>query len=113
MTFFHFEEGPKVPGHVHKKQLLNHVIDGCAKMRPSVTFAEFPIPETSYDKGFRRISWRDLANAVNGVATWLTKTLGPGQKSPTLAYYGPNDIRYNALLLGAIKAGYKAKTYSY
>ncbi|KAF7903273.1 uncharacterized protein EAF01_006322 [Botrytis porri] len=34
-------------------------------------------------------------------------TLGPAENFPTLAYIGPNDFRYNALMLGAAKAGYK------
>ena len=89
--------------------MINHVVDGLAKVRPNVTFTEYPISETGYDEGFRKYTWSDLANAVNGVATWLTKSLGPGRNTPTLAYYGPSDIRYNALLLGAVKAGYKVR----
>ena len=36
-----------------------------------------------------------------------TIPLGPGKDFETLAYIGPLDVRYNALLLGAVKAGYK------
>jgi hypothetical protein len=35
----------------------------------------------------------------------LTKALGPGH-GEILAYLGPNDLRYPALVLGAVKAGY-------
>ena len=64
------------------------------------------IPLTS-DGGYRKISYRDLANAVNGAARWLQRMLGPGQDFETLAYMGPNELRSPALILGAVKAGYK------
>ena len=48
-----------------------------------------------------------LANAINGVAWWMQQSLGPAINFETLAYFGPWDIRYILLLLGAVKAGYK------
>jgi hypothetical protein len=41
---------------------------------------------------------------------WLHRTLGPGESFETLLYLGPNDLRHNILLLGAVKAGYKVST---
>ena len=87
--------------------LLPHLVDQRARLTPEVTFAEYPITATSYNEGFRKISYGDFANAVNGAAQWLTQTLGPGKDFNTLAYMGPNDVRYPALILGAVKAGYK------
>ena len=34
------------------------------------------------------------------------------QTFETLAYIGPNDLRYNVLILGAVKAGYKVSLMS-
>ena len=89
------------------KQLLNHMVDDLARLTPSATWAETPISTTSYEPGFRKITYRMLANAVNGVAWWMHQSLGPGHDFETLAYFGPWDIRYVLLLLGAVKAGYK------
>ncbi|KAJ5531965.1 acetyl-CoA synthetase-like protein [Penicillium frequentans] len=59
----------------------------------------------SYDEWYNAITYKALANAINGIAHWLTKSLGPGH-GEILAYLGPNDLRYPALVLGAVKAGY-------
>ncbi|KAL3493686.1 NRPS-like enzyme [Aspergillus germanicus] len=85
--------------------LLPHQIDHFAKTKPDAVYAEYPLSPTSYDLGFRLITFRDLANTVNGIAWWLARILGLGN-GEVLAYIGPNDLRYPTLVLGAIKAGY-------
>lgn len=89
------------------KQLLNHIVDGTAATRPSAVYAEVPKSFDSYEPGYQRITYRALANAINGVAWWLHHKLGPGQDHQTLAYIGPNDLTYVIMILGAVKAGYK------
>ena len=92
---------------IGKKEILINIVDFTARKSPQALYAEFPISATSYDAGYRKVNYADLANAVDGVAWWLTNTLGPGKDFETLAYIGPNDLRYNVLVLGAVKAGYK------
>ena len=94
---------PPKPG----KQLLNHMVDDLARLTPSAVWTEMPVSTTGYERGFRKITYRMLANAINGVAWWIHQSLGPGYEFETLAYFGPWDIRYVLLLLGAVKAGYK------
>lgn len=89
--------------------LIPNLVDKRALLTPDHTFAEYPVSAHTYDQGFRKISYTHLANAVNGVAWWLHRTLGPSQVFETLAYIGPNDIRYPALILGAVKAGYAVR----
>ncbi|THV48643.1 hypothetical protein BGAL_0236g00130 [Botrytis galanthina] len=100
-----FEEVGLVP--VRRKQLLNNIVDGLAKVRPGTVYAEVPRSAISYEEGYRKISYANFANAINGLAHWLHDTLGPAENFPTVAYIGPNDFRYNALMLAAVKAGYK------
>ena len=90
-----------------KPDILNNIVDYRAKQSPRALYAEFPVSPTSYQEGYRKITYETLANAVNGAAWWLDKTLGPSKNFDTLAYIGPNDLRYNVLILGAVKAGYK------
>jgi len=45
------------------------------------------------------------------VGHWLAMLLGPYSNSEILLYIGPNDIRYYALVLGAIKDGYSVRGY--
>lgn len=90
-------------------RLLNHIVDDTARESPEMPFAELPLSPTSFEPGFRKISYRNFGNAINGMAWWLHQTFGPGKNFETLAYLGPNDLRHNILLLGAVKAGFKVR----
>lgn len=110
MATIQFSEGMDVPVPLsQKKQLLNNIVDGMAKTRPSALYAEIPNSLTTYEAGFRKITYGILANAINGVAWWLKKELGTSQTFETLSYIGPSDLRYVIMLLGAVKAGYKVR----
>ncbi|KAF7872729.1 uncharacterized protein EAF02_008800 [Botrytis sinoallii] len=108
-----FNEGHPGPKYAQdaptKKQLLNNIIDGMARTRPNALWAVTPISSTSYSEGFRKVTYSALANAVNGIAWWLTDQLGSGfgKDFPTICYMGWNDLRYVTMVLGAVKAGYK------
>lgn len=108
-----FPEGSRAPNpRYQKKQLLNHIVDGMARARPYALYAEFPKSATSFDAGFYKITYAALANAVNGAAWLLEQELGPGKTHETLTYIGPRDFRHNVMVLGAVKAGYKASEVS-
>ncbi|GLA90361.1 putative NRPS-like protein biosynthetic cluster [Aspergillus tubingensis] len=92
-------------GYDPRSELLPNIFDYYAQVKPDAIYAEYPVNPMTYEEGYRPITYKALANAINGVAGWLTKTLGPGT-GETLAYLGPNDLRYPALVLGAVKAGY-------
>lgn len=111
MPSFLFEEGHegfKAARSEHRtKQLLNNIVDGLARTRPQTLYGEIPVSPVSYEAGYRKITYKALANAINGVAWLLTQELGPGKDFQTLSYMGWNDVRYVILVLGAVKAGYK------
>lgn len=85
---------------------LPGILDHYAHIRPDAVFAEYPVSQSTYSQGYRKITYHDLANAVNGVARWLIQNLEMGNGSTKLAYIGPNDMRYSVLTLASIKAGY-------
>ncbi|KAI1878244.1 uncharacterized protein JN550_000426 [Neoarthrinium moseri] len=89
-----------------QRDLLPTMVDQLACDSPDVVYGLWPIMPTSYEAGFRAVTYRQLANVVNGLAWWLVENLGPGQAGEALAYVGPNDVRLSALLLAAVKAGY-------
>ena len=89
--------------------LIPNLVDKRAALTPHNVYAEYPISPYTYDLGYRSFLFTDLANAVNGIAWWLHQTLGPSHTFETLAYIGPNDIRYPAIILGAVKAGYAVR----
>lgn len=89
--------------------LIPNLVDKRAALTPHNVYAEYPNSPLTYDLGYRSFRFTDLANAVNGIAWWLHRTLGPSHTFETLAYIGPNDIRYPAIILGAVKAGYAVR----
>ncbi|KAL2871605.1 uncharacterized protein BJX67DRAFT_377359 [Aspergillus lucknowensis] len=108
MVFTVFQEGPHPPRPaLRKKQLLPHIVDGMAKNRPEAVYAEYPRNPETYAEGFTKLTYRAFANVVNGLAWSLEDRLGHAENFETLVYFGPNDIRQNALVLAACKAGYK------
>lgn len=94
----------------HRKELLNHIIDGYARDEPERLYAEIPLSPITYAAGLRKVTYAAFANAINGMAWWLHRTLGPGKDFETLCYIGPNDLRHNILLLAAVKVGYKVSS---
>ncbi|KAF7956004.1 hypothetical protein EAE96_004925 [Botrytis aclada] len=83
-----------------------NIVDHLAEVDPEALYAEYPVSTLTYDHGYRKITYGDFARAVGCVAWWMHETLGPAKDFEVLAYIGPNDLRYPALILGAIKAGY-------
>ena len=112
IQFTQGQDSPPTPAS-RAKQLLPNIVDGMARTRPEAIYAQIPNSFTSYDSGYRKISYRDLANCVNGLAWLLTQQLGPGKDCETLAYVGPNDIGYVCMILAAVKAGYSVSGPSY
>lgn len=89
-----------------RDELVPNIVDHLAKVSPSAPYALYPDSPTTYDKGYRTVTYKDFANAINGFAWWFSKNLGRTEDFDVLAYIGPNDVRYTALCLGAVKAGY-------
>ncbi|KAJ5155836.1 NRPS-like enzyme [Penicillium capsulatum] len=89
-------------------RLLPAILDEAARTSPEEEWARFPASEITYEAGFRVVTNRDAANAVNRVAWMLEEKLGRSSNFETIAYIGPTDIRYYIVVLAAIKVGYKA-----
>ncbi|KAK8008295.1 hypothetical protein PG991_010846 [Apiospora marii] len=90
-----------------QRTLLPHMVDQIASADPDAVYGMWPVVPTSYEAGFRSVTYSQLANVVNGLAWWLIKSLGrPDRDNEFLAYVGPNDVRIPALGLATVKAGY-------
>ncbi|KAL8794222.1 MAG: hypothetical protein Q9195_003176 [Heterodermia aff. obscurata] len=88
MATLQFSEGGSHPPKplYRASQLLPSIVDGMARARPEALYAETPAAYSSCDQDYRKITYRELANAVNGIAWLVTKELGRGQDFETLAY---------------------------
>ena len=95
------------PDRPENRRLLPNVIDELARSNPDGIWSEYPVNPTSYSSGFKKVTNRQFANAVDGTAWWLEKTWGKSQSFETLPYMGPNDMRYIILVVAAVKVGYK------
>ncbi|KAI1500357.1 acetyl-CoA synthetase-like protein [Biscogniauxia marginata] len=88
-----------------RDDLLPHVVDRLARERPEAVYGEWVTGSSVV-----AITYAQFGNVINGLAWWLVEQLGgPGSYGPdpdVLTYVGPNDVRYSALVLAAIKAGY-------
>lgn len=101
--------GKVIKSRVRSRELLVHIVDEIARENPDTLYAELPRSTTSFDAGFHKVTYQLFANAIDGMAWWLDKTLGKKDNFETLLYLGPNDLRHNILLLAAVKAGYKVR----
>lgn len=86
------------------------MVDRLARETPDAVYGLWPVAPTSYDAGFRAVTYAQLANVVDGLARSLVQNLGPGEDGEALTYVGPNDVRLTALVVASIKAGYMASS---
>lgn len=98
-------------GGPYGRRLYVNVVDETAKAHPDRAWIYAPRSADERD-GWKAITWRQHANAVNRTANWLVEQFGkPEHKSfPSLAYVGPNDARYLVLFAAGAKAGYQVST---
>ncbi|OIW26213.1 acetyl-CoA synthetase-like protein [Coniochaeta ligniaria NRRL 30616] len=101
--------GPQTATAARRGRLLVNIVDEVAQNDPSRPFAFLPKSNVPQD-GWESMSYLEAANGVNYVAHELVRVNGhpPVDIFPTVAYIGPNDVRYILFVLGASKAGYKS-----
>ena len=85
------------------------VLDEVAKRDPDRVYAEYPDKDWERN-GYHKVTYGQVANAVNKVSFWLDEILGPAKDFETFAYLGANDLRYGFLVYAAIKTGRKVGT---
>lgn len=89
------------------RRLLPVLIDEISTHDPFRIFASIPVSESLLD-GFVEISYRDFANAINGMAAWFERQFGGKSSSfETVPYSGPPDLGYSIIILAACKMGFK------
>ncbi|KAI7339422.1 acetyl-CoA synthetase-like protein [Hortaea werneckii] len=91
---------------VGNRLILPTFVDSIAQQDPDTPWMNLP-RSPDLKQGWYTLSFKDLADAVNGVAGWAENVLGAGDGKTTIAYIGVNDARYAATLIGMMKAGYR------
>jgi acyl-CoA synthetase (AMP-forming)/AMP-acid ligase II len=96
---------PHIENHV-----LIKLIENIATEDPERPFLYIPSTEKAQD-GWKPFTFLQLNNAINYLAHSLSNTITRSpddEEFPTIAYIGPNDLRYSIILFACIKAGFKA-----
>jgi len=90
------------------KRLIVNIIDERAYENPVREWVWVPRTNNPKD-GWKVITYAQAANAINRVAHKVVATSGLPKKGefPTVAFIGPNDVRYLIFVLGCVKAGYQ------
>ncbi|RYP62963.1 hypothetical protein DL769_007102 [Monosporascus sp. CRB-8-3] len=70
------------------RRLIPHIVDDLAKSDPERIVYSFPKSQ-DVSKGFRDVTARNLASAVDKVAWWLQKEIGRSSSFETIGYIGP------------------------
>ena len=87
------------------RRLLTTLIDERAKTNHVRPFASIPRTIDAAD-GYRDISYRTFANAINRLAQWIITQVGTSTRYESLVYLGPGDFRYQLLAMAAVKSGH-------
>ncbi len=91
----------------YEPRLLPHVIDDRGRASSDELFGAIPVSQNIED-GFRDVTYRQLANAINKCAHWFEARIGRSEHRETIAYMGPNDVGYHIIAFGLAKIGYVA-----
>lgn len=97
---------------VYGRRLLPALIDERAQTRHERPYASIPVSNDLAD-GFRDISYTVFASAINRCSAWLLQAKGRSTSFETLAYIGPQDLRYQILCIAAVKVGYVVSDISF
>ena len=87
------------------KRLLPTLIDERRQTDPHHVIYSYP-RSSDLSQGFRDVTNRDFANAVDRIAWLMERNLGKGSYTEPIGYIGPADIIYLILVPAAMKAGY-------
>ncbi|KAB8272953.1 hypothetical protein BDV30DRAFT_226948 [Aspergillus minisclerotigenes] len=87
-------------------RLLPHIVDSNAEADPSGTFGLI-LRDNNIPNQWIPLIKGQLAQAVNHAAWWFDQTVTGHYDTTTVAYMGPNDIRYVICAIALAKVGYK------
>lgn len=94
------------PSTLYGERLLPQALDEHCRHDPARVYASIA-RSVDLAQGFRDVTMRDMASAVDSVAWWLESRIGRSEKFETLAYMGVSDLRYPIFCLAGMKCGWQ------
>lgn len=105
-------ENQKASQHVvpaaYGARLLPQVVDEYARIDPNRVYASILL-SANVSQGFRDVTMKDMAGAINSMAWWIKDHLGLRNEFETLGYIGVSDLRYPTIILAGVKCGWKVR----
>ena len=92
-----------IPEAQHGRRIIISVIDELAKQEPGSPWVSVPQDENDLSRGYKDITYGDLANAVNHATHWLRGNLSLSEAFQPFVYNGPRDLRYPIFAAAAAK----------
>lgn len=86
-------------------RLIATSIDHFASTEPSKLIAAYPV-SNNLRAGFRDVTVKDFANAINSLTTFIEPRLGYSGNFDVAAYFGPMDMRYHFVVIALVKLGW-------
>lgn len=88
------------------ERLVVHAVDELAARTPDRIYATVSKSRYDLEQGFRDITIRQLANAVNVASWFIHERTGASKDFEVIAYLGVSDLRYAFYTFAAIKTGH-------
>lgn len=82
------------------------MVDQLSTSDPERVFLSYPSGPRPID-GYRDVTYREFAAAINRCSWWLDKHLGSSDDFRTLTYFGSRDLRSTVVMYSAVKTGHK------
>jgi acyl-coenzyme A synthetase/AMP-(fatty) acid ligase len=90
---------------------IPQLVTQLAHEKPQAVFGIWPVDPTSYSAGIRTITYKQLHDITNNLTWFLMDQLGDLRPGQMMAYIGPNDVRFTALILATVNTGNGASIY--
>ena len=88
------------------QRLIPAIIDDHAESQPDRVYAAVPVDQDNLSRGYKDITYKHFARAVDAASHWLDDTLGKSNGNfETFIYLGARDLRYAIMALAAAKTG--------
>ncbi|KAI8312274.1 Non-canonical non-ribosomal peptide synthetase FUB8 [Colletotrichum sp. SAR11_59] len=89
-----------------EQRLIPQALADALAEKPDRTWVSYAISNDIAQDGFRDITIRQLATAVDRLAWYIDDNIGKSSDFDTVMYYGLADVRYIITLIAGIKTGH-------
>ncbi|KAJ5670583.1 Male sterility NAD-binding [Penicillium maclennaniae] len=94
-------------GSISPQRTALRILDTVAEFQPDQIYCIHPV-SSGPSLEWKSITFADLSSAINRMAVWIKKNVADSEHPQTLAYMGPNDIRYCIFVFACMRLRHTA-----